>query len=551
VEGILKSISRFFEWTLSGSVLSDPESIPQQWTRDLLRLLIILAIPATVIISAFIFTGTLQLKDFFPIHILCGLSIIFWILSQTRFWKWARPFPALICFILGAYGIFALGVHLNIVLYFALAVIIAGLLQNMTISLVYVLLSTTASVVFGILLSDHPSDITFSTAIIITPLTTFFCLLGISLLDWYIKNRYQRLIAFQISNTEKLKEEIKIRLQLEEIHQEQEKQLRVSEEKFSKAFLISPDSVNINRLSDGVYVDVNQGFTKLMGFTGEDVLGKSSLELDIWSDPTDRERLVKGLRENGEVVNLEARFKRKSGDVGVGLMSARILEINNETCILSITRDITERKRQELQLLNAHADLELAYDATLQGWVKALEMREKETANHSRRVVDMTLKIAAAVGVAEDEMIHIKRGAMLHDIGKMGVPDHILLKPGPLTNEEWQIMRLHPNFAHNLLSEIDYLLPAIDIPYCHHEKWDGSGYPRGLKEAQIPLPARIFAIVDVFDALISSRPYRPAWSEKQALDYIQDQGGAHFDPDLIKIFMLATSAADISIELTR
>jgi HD-GYP domain-containing protein (c-di-GMP phosphodiesterase class II) len=218
-------------------------------------------------------------------------------------------------------------------------------------------------------------------------------------------------------------------------------------------------------------------------------------------------------------------------------------------CILSITRDITERKRQETALLNAHAELEMAYDATLQGWVKALEMREKETANHSRRVVDMTLKIAAAVGIAEDEMIHIKRGAMLHDIGKMGVPDHILLKPGPLTSEEWQIMRLHPNFAYSLLSEIDYLLPAIDIPFCHHEKWNGSGYPRGLKGTQIPLPARIFAIIDVFDALISSRPYRPAWSEKQAMDYIREQGGTHFDPDLIDIFMIANTTADILVDL--
>lgn len=313
--------------------------------------------------------------------------------------------------------------------------------------------------------------------------------------------------------------------------------LRVSEEKFSTAFMTSPDSVNINRLADGVYIDINQGFTRLMGYTREDVIGKSSLELSIWVDPNDRARLVKGLQEKGFVENLEARFRRKNGEIGVGLMSAKVIVINGEPCILSITRDITDRIQSELELRRAHALLEQAYEATLLGWARALELRERETANHSYRVVEQTLRMAKLLGCTEADLTHIKRGALLHDIGKLGVPDEILLKPGRLTPDEWVIMRQHPEFARALLEEIEYLRPSLDIPYCHHEKWDGSGYPQGLKEEQIPLAARIFAVVDVYDALTSNRPYRPAWSEAEARRYLIEQSGAHFDPRVVQVFL--------------
>ena len=125
----------------------------------------------------------------------------------------------------------------------------------------------------------------------------------------------------------------------------------------------------------------------------------------------------------------------------------------------------------------------------------------------------------------------------MHDIGKMGVPDNILLKPGPLTEEEWEIMRKHPQFAYELLTPIDYLHQALDIPYSHHEKWDGTGYPRGLKGEEIPLAARIFAVVDVWDALTSERPYRPAWSREKAIEYIKTQSGVHFDPQVVEVFL--------------
>ena len=313
--------------------------------------------------------------------------------------------------------------------------------------------------------------------------------------------------------------------------------LRMSEEKFSKAFLTSPDSVNINRLVDGVYIDINQGFTNLTGFTREDVIGRSSLELDIWVNPADREKLVKGLRESGIVNNLEAEFRFKNGICRTGLMSASVIEINGEKCILSITRDITERKQAESELLIAHNQLEDAYNATLEGWVRALEIREHDTADHSRRVVDMTLHLATKMGISGEKLLQTRRGALLHDIGKMGVPDSILMKPGALTPEEWTIMRYHPLYAHNLLQDIAYLVPVMDIPYCHHERWDGSGYPRGLSGEDIPLPARIFAIVDVYDALLSNRPYRPAWSEKDVRSYLIEQKGRHFDPRIVDEFL--------------
>jgi PAS domain S-box-containing protein/putative nucleotidyltransferase with HDIG domain len=188
-------------------------------------------------------------------------------------------------------------------------------------------------------------------------------------------------------------------------------------------------------------------------------------------------------------------------------------------------------------LQRSNVELILAYDSTLEGWSKALDLRDKETEGHSQRVTDMTLKIARVMGISDTELVHVRRGALLHDIGKMGVPDNILLKPGPLNDEEWKIMRKHSVYASELLSTIAFLRPALDIPYYHHEKWDGTGYPRGLKGEQIPLAARIFAVVDVWDALHSDRPYRPAWPEEKVREYLQDQAGKHFDPKVVEAFL--------------
>lgn len=188
----------------------------------------------------------------------------------------------------------------------------------------------------------------------------------------------------------------------------------------------------------------------------------------------------------------------------------------------------------DLQLSNV--ELTMAYDETIEGWSRALDLRDKETEGHSQRVTELTLKIAAAAGVTEAEQSDMRRGALLHDIGKMGIPDNILLKPGPLDDEEMAIMRKHPVFAYELLSHVRFLKTALDIPYCHHEKWDGTGYPRGLKGEQIPLSARIFALADVFDALCSARPYRPAWAKDKVLEHIRSLSGNHLDPKIVEKF---------------
>lgn len=190
---------------------------------------------------------------------------------------------------------------------------------------------------------------------------------------------------------------------------------------------------------------------------------------------------------------------------------------------------------QDLQKSNH--DLLSAYDSTLAGWSAALDLRDKETEGHTQRVTDQTTQLARDMGIQGDELVNIYRGALLHDIGKMGVPDEILLKPGPLTSEEWVKMKMHPGFARDLLYPIQYLRPAIDIPYCHHEKWDGTGYPRGLKGTEIPFSARIFAIVDVWDAITSERPYRHAMSRAEALQHIQENSGTHFDPAVVERFL--------------
>ncbi len=188
-------------------------------------------------------------------------------------------------------------------------------------------------------------------------------------------------------------------------------------------------------------------------------------------------------------------------------------------------------------LQNANRDLNHAYDATLMGWSAALELRERETAGHSERVVKLTLDLAQMMGIQGDDLVHIRRGALLHDIGKMGIPDSILLKPGPLLPDEWVVMRLHPVYAYRMLSPIEYLRPALDIPYRHHEKWDGTGYPGGLKGEKIPLAAQIFTVVDVWDALTSDRPYRPAWSTADTLEYITNNAGKHFNPQIVTAFL--------------
>ncbi len=192
---------------------------------------------------------------------------------------------------------------------------------------------------------------------------------------------------------------------------------------------------------------------------------------------------------------------------------------------------------ERAELDRMHRALVEAYEATLCGWARALELRDAETEGHTQRVTEMTVRLAQAVGIVEPELTAIRWGALLHDIGKLSIPDAILLKPGPLTAQEQATMRQHPEYACKMLDPIAYLRPAMDIPRCHHEKWDGSGYPQGLAGEQIPLAARIFSVVDVWDALRSTRPYHRPWPETRVLDHLHEQAGRAFDPDMVQAFI--------------
>jgi putative nucleotidyltransferase with HDIG domain len=193
------------------------------------------------------------------------------------------------------------------------------------------------------------------------------------------------------------------------------------------------------------------------------------------------------------------------------------------------------------QLQRSNMDLSRAYDATIEGWARALELRDTETEGHCRRVTDLTVRLARLLEFSDDDIVHIRRGAILHDIGKMAVPDSILFKKGPLTLEEQQTMQKHTIHAYKLLSPIPFLRSALEIPYYHHEKWDGTGYPRGLKGEDIPLAARMFAVVDVWDALCFDRPYRKGWEKERVSTYIYEQSGTHFDPQIVGVFLTMMS----------
>ncbi len=279
------------------------------------------------------------------------------------------------------------------------------------------------------------------------------------------------------------------------------------------------------------------------GYAGRAALERHSVHIPNLADQHDNPRLAKHLASEGFAAYYGLPLIAKGQVQGV-------LEIFNRTPLvpdpewLNFLETLAGQAAiavdnatlfKDLQLSNI--ELSTAYDATIAGWSHAMDLRDEETENHTLRVTEMTERLARAMGIGDAELVHIRRGGLLHDIGKIGVPDGILHKPGKLTDEEWVLMRQHPQFAHDMLMPIAYLRPAMDIPYCHHEKWDGTGYPRGLKDEQIPLAARIFAVVDVYDALTSDRPYRKAWSKKKTLKYIREQSGTHFDPAVADAFL--------------
>ncbi len=278
---------------------------------------------------------------------------------------------------------------------------------------------------------------------------------------------------------------------------------------------------------------------KLTGYNPEEAVGQS-----VYSNihPEDLPNVIAAVREGianpGIAKVVEYRFKRMDGEWRYFEATGHSLLNDPHISGLVINyRDITERKLAEQAIAQHAEDLAQAYDNTLAGWARALELRDELTEGHTRRVTELTLSLARAFGIGEKELAHIRRGALLHDIGKMGIPDSILHKPGPLTAHEMRIMQMHPQYAYELLSLIPFLHPAIDIPYCHHEHWDGTGYPRGLRGREIPLAARIFSVVDVWDALTTDRPYRAAWSRVRAREYLLAESGCYFDPEIVQKFL--------------
>ncbi len=286
------------------------------------------------------------------------------------------------------------------------------------------------------------------------------------------------------------------------------------EDGIAKAVEVQPDIILLDVMMPGL-----NGFETCRKIRSMSVLAEVPILLVTALD--DRESRMTGLKAGADD------FITKPYDIFE--LQVRIKNMTR----LNRYRMLTEQ-REEMQIL--HLELVTAYDKTIEGWSRALDLRDKETEGHTLRVTEMTIRLAQAAGLDGETLLQIRRGSLLHDVGKLGIPDSILLKPEPLTEAEWKIMMQHPVYAYEWLVAIEYLRPALDIPYCHHERWDGTGYPRGLKGDEIPLAARLFALADVWDALTSDRPYRQAMDSEDVREHILNGSGHHFDPRAVEIF---------------
>lgn len=295
--------------------------------------------------------------------------------------------------------------------------------------------------------------------------------------------------------------------------------------------------------NNGNVVLWNKAAEEISGYSKKEVLGHSKIWDYLYPDKRYRDeifsRALKIIQQEESVEGFETTIQTRDGHQKFISWFSRNLIDNLGQTIGSIAFgiNVTELHETTEALKHTHEDLTLAYDETIEGWSRALDLRDKETEGHSQRVTDLTLHLARLAGMSDNDLVDVRRGALLHDIGKMGVPDSILQKSDKLSDDEWKQMQKHTDYAYQLLSPISYLHSAMDIPYCHHEKWNGTGYPRGLKGEQIPLAARLFAVVDTWDALCSDRPYRKAWAKKEAFEYIKSLSGTHLDPQAVKYFL--------------
>lgn len=369
----------------------------------------------------------------------------------------------------------------------------------------------------------------------------------IALIDITDHKRAEEVLSRALNERLKLQSELQLQnAALQQAHQD----LGVSRSKYYDLYEHAPVgyiTLDVSR----VIVEANLAAANLLDVPKRDLVAQPLMRFIAAEDQDLHSLCQRQLVATRAPQAYELRMVRHDGALRWVRIESKV-EQHSDTLVFLVTlADITERKQRDRELEAAvtmsaalreqteryAAAVTQAYDATLEGWAHALELRDQETEGHTRRVADLTLTLARALGIPEVELEHIRRGALLHDIGKMGVPDSILLKPGPLDECEWAIMRRHPEYARTFLSPITYLQPSLDIPYCHHEKWDGTGYPRGLKGEEIPLAARLFAVVDVWDALCSDRPYRRAWTRAQAREYLQAQSGKHFEPRIVAVFL--------------
>lgn len=318
-----------------------------------------------------------------------------------------------------------------------------------------------------------------------------------------------------------------------------QKALSESESQFRLLAENASDMIS-RHTSDGTFIYTSPACESILGYKPEELIGHKKLDLVHPDDAVEIARMLNEYDGSQNSITISYRAKHKNSRYIWLETSARAILDRETGTIIEVqaaSRDITERKNAEKDLHTAHDNLQAAYERTIEGWIHALDLRDRETEGHTKRVTDITEKFARKLGFSDEDLVHIRRGALLHDIGKMAIPDEILQKPGPLNESEWEKMRLHPVYAHEMLSPISYLLPALDIPYSHHERWDGSGYPRGLKGKDIPLIARLFAIIDVYDALSTDRPYRKRLPREEAIRYIEEKSGQLFDPELVNVFL--------------
>lgn len=320
---------------------------------------------------------------------------------------------------------------------------------------------------------------------------------------------------------------------------ESEAQFRLLAENSSDIITRSDPSLNVLYISPACRT--------ILGYEPEELIGYPVVRLIHPEDAAYMLDLIANAGANENSKPITYRALHKNGNyIWLETAVRPIFDSNNRLVeFQASSRDVTERKEAQIALQRALLELREAYDQTIEGWVLALDLRDKETEGHTKRVTELAVRLAQELNCSEEDIIHIHRGALLHDMGKMGIPDEILQKPGALNEEEWKVMRRHPQYAQQMLSRIGYLNEALIIPYCHHERWDGSGYPQGLKGEEIHLFARLFAVVDVWDALSSDRPYRKRMPPEVVTAYLREEAGKLFDPQIVSVFLkVINSSAD-------